>query len=63
MTQRTLNLDADQRSQLERIRDHDQRPYLREKAAALLKVADGYSAHFIKRHSSGRRSRSRLRPS
>lgn len=50
MTPRTLHLDADQRTALEQIRDHDKRPYRREKAAALLKVAEGYSAHFVARH-------------
>ena len=44
MRPRTLHLEAHERTELERIRDHDHRPYLRERAAALLKVADGMPA-------------------
>jgi hypothetical protein len=40
---RTLCLTARQRRTLLRIRDHHRKPYLREKAAALLKVADGWT--------------------
>ncbi|HEX6751431.1 MAG TPA: IS630 family transposase [Longimicrobium sp.] len=32
------------------IRDHDKRPYLRERAAALLKIGSGMSAHHVARH-------------
>ena len=39
----TLVLTEQERRDLERIRDRDTRPYLREKAAALLKIADGQS--------------------
>ena len=38
---RTLALSPGQRLELVRLRDHSPRPHLREKAAALLKVADG----------------------
>lgn len=38
---RTLSLSADQRAALVRLRDHSPLPYLRERAAALLKVAAG----------------------
>ena len=38
-----IQLTAEQRKELERARDHDPRPYLREHAAAILKVADGLS--------------------
>lgn len=38
---RTLQLSPEQRAELEATRDRDRRPYLREKAAALLKIADG----------------------
>lgn len=31
------------------MRDTDKRPYLRERAAALLKIADGWSAHGVAR--------------
>ena len=47
---RTLSLTTDQRADLEQTRDHDRRPYLREIAAALLKVADGQTAHHVARH-------------
>ncbi|MBE9182937.1 helix-turn-helix domain-containing protein [Oculatella sp. LEGE 06141] len=38
-----LALSDTQRQELVQIRDHDPRPYMRERAAALLKIADGYS--------------------
>lgn len=44
MTPRKLALNPHERQDLEQIRDHDPRPYLRERAAALLKVADGMAA-------------------
>jgi len=44
---RTLILTPERRQELEQIRDHDPRPYLRERAAALLKIADGFSPHWI----------------
>lgn len=47
---RTLDLLPAQREELERTRDHDRRAYLRECCAALLKVADGHSAHHVARH-------------
>jgi hypothetical protein len=39
----TIELTSEQRSELETVRDHHQLPYLRERAAAILKIADGYS--------------------
>jgi len=39
----TLELTDAQRVELEDIRDHHRRPYMRERAAAVLKVADGVS--------------------
>jgi hypothetical protein len=36
-----LKLNAEQRAELESVRDHHRRPHMREKAAALLKIADG----------------------
>ena len=38
-----LSLTEPQRAELEELRDHSPRPYLRERAAALLKVAGGLS--------------------
>jgi hypothetical protein len=39
---RTLVLSPEQRATLEAARDHHPKPYARERAAALLKVADGW---------------------
>lgn len=39
-----ITVTATQRAELQAVRDHDRRPYLRERAAAVLKVADGHSA-------------------
>lgn len=50
MRPRTLVLSSAQRAELEAARDRDRRPYLRECAAALLKVADGATAHWVARH-------------
>lgn len=44
---RYLELTAEERSELEAIRDHHAKPYVREKAAGLLKIADGLSAHAV----------------
>lgn len=38
---RLLTLTIEQQAQLETVRDRDKRSYLREKAAALLKIASG----------------------
>lgn len=46
---RTLALTEAQRQELIQLRDHDPRPYLRERCAALLKIADGQSAHQVAR--------------
>jgi len=51
MRRRALFLTAERRADLERTRDRDHRAYLRECAAALLKIADGQSAHHVARHS------------
>src|SRR5215468_7351972 len=48
-THRTLQLSEAQRAELRRVRDHDTRPYLRERAAALLKIADGAKAAVVAR--------------
>ena len=42
-----IELSAEQRQQLERIRDTHPKPYLRERAAAVLKVADHESARQV----------------
>ena len=49
-SRRLLSLSDAQRQELEHTRDHDHRPYLRERAAALLKIASGQSAHRVARH-------------
>jgi hypothetical protein len=49
-TQRRVTLSWAQRRELEQARDHDPRPYVRERCAALLKIADGTSAHAVARH-------------
>jgi hypothetical protein len=47
---RTLELTDSQRQDLLQYRDHDPRPYVRERCAALLKIADGLSPHAVARH-------------
>jgi hypothetical protein len=47
---RHLSLTPEQRAELIRIRDRDPRPYLREKAAGLLKIAAGESPHAVALH-------------
>ena len=47
---RSLHLSASQRQDLIAARDHDARPYVRERAAALVKIADGQSPHAVARH-------------
>lgn len=47
MRRRTLLLSDQQRRELVSLRDHEPRAYLREQAAALLKVADGASVHAV----------------
>lgn len=48
--QRAVTLSGAQRRELEQARDHDPRPYVRERCAAVVKVADGKSAHAVARH-------------
>jgi hypothetical protein len=43
----TVILTDEQRRELEYARDHDPRPYLRERAAAILKIADGASGRQV----------------
>ncbi len=47
---RTLTLTDSQRQDLIDHRDHDPRPYVRERCAAVLKVAAGQTAHAVARH-------------
>jgi transposase len=39
-----LELTPEQRAELEQVRDRHPKPYLRERAAALLKIAEGQTA-------------------
>jgi hypothetical protein len=45
-----LELDQDQRNELEDLRDHSALPYLRERAAALIKIASGLSGREVARN-------------
>ena len=44
---RTLTLADDQRAELLYHRDHDSKPYVRERCAALLKIADGQAPYAV----------------
>lgn len=44
---RTLTLSAEERLTLEEMRDKHPKPYRRQRAAALLKIADGKSANWV----------------
>lgn len=47
---RTLTLTPGQRTELLHARDHDPRPYVRERTAAVLQIADGLSPHAVATH-------------
>lgn len=47
---RTLTLKSKQREALLWDRDHDPRPYVRERAAAMLKISAGQTPHFVAQH-------------
>lgn len=47
---RTLELSPDQRAERLAPRDYDACPFVRERGAALLKIADGMSPHAVARH-------------
>ncbi len=49
MARRTLTLSDEQRQELLQLRDHDPRPYVRERGAAVLKIADGQAPHRVVR--------------
>ena len=44
---RKLTVSAEQREALVAHRDHDPHPYVRERCAALVKIADGMSPHAV----------------
>jgi hypothetical protein len=46
---RRITLTEEQRQELVRLRDHDPRPYVRERGAAVLKIAEGQSPHRVAR--------------
>lgn len=46
---RTITLDEAQRQELKQCRDHDPRIYMRERCAAMLKIADGKSPYWVAR--------------
>lgn len=47
---RYLTLSESQRAELEQIARRDSRPYMRERASALLQIADGKSGHWVALH-------------
>lgn len=47
---RELELDDIQRQTLEEMRDHHPKPHMRERASALLKIADGASVNEVAQH-------------
>lgn len=47
---RYLTLTDEQRAGLEKVRDHHAKAYMREKAAVLLKIANGMSPHQAAQH-------------
>jgi hypothetical protein len=44
---RTLILQSIEEQELIDHRDHDPRPYVRERCSAILKIAEGHSAHWV----------------
>src|SRR4026207_1075848 len=46
---RTLRLKTREQRELEHYRDHDARPYVRERCSALLKIAAGEAPHAVAR--------------
>lgn len=47
MKQRKLDLNDEQKAELVEMRDRAPKPYLRERAAALLKIAQGHNPHRV----------------
>ena len=46
----TIELTSEQRRELEYVRDHHQKAYMRERAAAILKIANGMSGRQVALH-------------
>jgi hypothetical protein len=47
---RTLSLSPEQQHELTTLRNHTKDEYVRERCAALLKIASGRSPHWVARH-------------
>ena len=47
---RSLNLSESIQKELMDYRDHDPRPYVRERCGAILKIAEGKSPHWVALH-------------
>jgi len=47
---RKLNLSTEQKKELSELRDQTKQEYVRERCAALLKIAEGQSAHWVALH-------------
>ena len=47
---RTLTLTEEERADLIEMRDHAEKPYLRERASAIVQVADGRSGRWVALH-------------
>ena len=44
---RTITLTTEEKADLIELRDHADKPYLRERASAILQVADGHSGRWV----------------
>lgn len=49
-SRRTLKLTQEEEEKLVEYLDHDPRPYVRERCAAILKIAQGKSPHWVSQH-------------
>jgi hypothetical protein len=49
-SRRRVELRWGQQHELAAYRDHDPRPYVRERCAAVLKIAEGHAAYWVARH-------------
>ena len=47
---RTISLTDEEKADLLEIRDHAEKPYLRERASAILQVAEGHSGRWVGLH-------------
>ena len=47
---RTLTLTDEARNELIEYRDHHPNPQVRERCAAMLKIADGHAPHWVAKH-------------